>query len=219
MKIIKIDVFLILALVLIISYSYETNDFWGMLNYQAPLIACILGSLAMTYLTALENYKSMRNEEHKNKNIKFTLEKLAKENDELKERNSELEERNSEYRNEIYKFKDKIEMKKWVKDLRKKENELIIRAEKAEYWRKNLFHELQIKDEEMQEFKEIVKRLENLSSCFIKSKESYLEKVYIKIALIIEDREKLRQELVNQTANNIILKDELNKLKELTIKN
>lgn len=92
MKIIKIDVFLILALVLIISYSYETNDFWGMLNYQAPLIACILGSLAMTYLTALENYKSMRNEEHKNKNIKFTLEKLAKENDELKDELNKLKE-------------------------------------------------------------------------------------------------------------------------------
>ncbi len=37
----------------------------------------------------------------------------------------------------------------------------------------------------------------------------------VKIIFLFDETERLKQELVNQTANNIILKDELNKLKNI----
>ena len=44
---------------------------------------------------------------------------------------------------------------------------------------------------------------------------SCLEKICVKIIFLFNETERLKQELVNQTANNIILKDELNKLKNI----
>ncbi len=76
MKIRKIDLFLILALGCIISDSYDTDDFWFTMCRYVPVIACILGSLVMTYLTALNNCRTLKFEQYKDENIKLKIRRI-----------------------------------------------------------------------------------------------------------------------------------------------
>lgn len=194
----KFDSLLIIALGLIISDSYDTDDFWLTMCRYAPVISCILGSIVMTYLTALNNYESLKDEKHKDEKIKLTLEKLEKENNELKEENNELKEIKSRF----FQFQNKVDRKKWVKNLRQEIYDL-------RKWKDDIISN-PIKDEEINYFRKTI----DLGWYRNREELNFLQKICIKIIFLFDETEKLKQELVNQTANNIILKDELNKLKE-----
>lgn len=194
MKIKKFDSLLIVALGWIICDSYDTDDFWLTMYRYIPVIACILGSLIRTYIIALNNYKTLEFEKNKNEDIKLKLEKLQDENNELKEKN-----------NRFSYLKDKVEAKIWVRNLRQQVYDL-------EKWKNEIISYPRIKDEEIEYFKDIIR----YNRSYIPGHQlSCLEKICVKIIFLFNETERLKQELVNQTANNIILKDELNKLKEI----
>ena len=194
MKIRKIDLLLIVALGWIISDSYDSVDFWFTMCRYAPVIAWILGSLVMTYLTALDNYETLKFKQHKDEVIKLKLEELEKENKKLKEENSRFSH-----------LSNKVEGKKWVKNLRDK----IYYLEK---WKDDIISNSTIKDEEINYFKYIIRDNRSRITGY---ELSCLETMCVKIIFLFNETERLKQELVNQTANNIILKDELNKLKNI----
>lgn len=195
MKIRKFDLLLIVALGWIISDSYDSVDFWFTMCRYAPVIAWILGSLVMTYLTALDNYETLKFEQHKDEVIKLKLEELEKENKELKKENSRFSH-----------LSNKVEGKKWVKNLRDK----IYYLEK---WKDDIISNSTIKDEEINYFKYIIRDNRSRITGY---ELSCLETMCVKIIFLFNETERLKQELVNQTANNIILKDELNKLKNIS---
>lgn len=194
MKIRKIDLLLIVALGWIISDSYDSVDFWFTMCRYAPVIAWILGSLVMTYLTALDNYETLKFKQHKDEVIKLKLEELEKENKKLKEENSRFSH-----------LSNKVEGKKWVKNLRDK----IYYLEK---WKDDIISNPTIKDEEINYFKYIIRYNRSRITGF---ELSCLETMCVKIIFLFDENERFKKELVNQTANNIILKDELNKLKNI----
>lgn len=144
--------------------------------------------------------------------------KYKKENDKLKMENylldqnrltiieeskmiqNDLQQKIKKLENVLWYFEDKAGRKKWVNDLRD-------RVMMVEKWKYDLIYN-ESKNKEIDLLKELKDDVKE-------DKRPILEGIIIRLNLHSQEIEKLKQDLVNQTANNIILKDELNKLKKI----
>ena len=100
----------------------------------------------------------------------------------------------------MWHFEDKVGRKKWVNDLRDR----VLMVEK---WIYDLIYNKSSNKE--------INLLKELKDDVKEDKRPILEGIIIRLNLHSQEIEKLKQDLMNQTANNIILKDELNKLKNI----
>lgn len=132
---------------------------------------------------------------HKNSHVR----EIKRENLNFKKREQKLKWELKRLEDKLWHFEDKVGRKKWVNDLRDR----VLMVEK---WRYDLIYNKSSNKEIdlLQELKDNVKG----------DKRPILDGIIIRLNLS-QEIEKLKQDLVNQTANNIILKDELNKLKKI----
>lgn len=122
--------------------------------------------------------------------------------DDLQQKIKKLEWQLKRLEDKLYYFEDKTGRKKWVKDLKDR----VLLVEKWKYDIITKESSLCNKEIDLLTDLKLAERSEE--------KKLILEGVIIRLNLHNKEIQELKQELASQTANNIILKDELNKLKK-----
>lgn len=133
---------------------------------------------------------------HKNSHVR----EIKRENIKFKKREQKLKWEVKRLVVKLWHFETKVGRKKWVNDLRD-------RVMMVEKWKYDLIYNGSSNKE--------IDFLKKLKDDVKEDKRPILEGIIIRLNLHSQEIEKLKQDLVNQTANNIILKDELNKLKNI----
>ena len=135
------------------------------------------------------------------KNLTILEEAKIIQND-LQQKIKKLEWQLKRLEDKLYYFEDKTGRKKWVKDLKDR----VLLVEKWKYDIITKESSLCNKEIDLLTDLKLAERSEE--------KKLILEGVIIRLNLHNKEIQELKQELASQTANNIILKDELNKLKK-----